>query len=77
MHRPHLFPVNDDRRTHQKQRPAVKRANKEHRREHEKMSPIVNPAIHAAAVFLSERLERAEYQNADVITDEIEASNKQ
>ena len=45
--------------------------NKKHWCKHHKMSPIKNTTVYTAAIAHNVSLERAEKQNADIITQEI------
>ena len=67
------LPAYNHSSSHKEKGKAVKCAEEKHRCEHHKMSPVVNSAINAAAVFHTESLKWAENQYADIVADEEKA----
>ena len=57
--------------SHCEKSPAVEGIQKEHRREHKEVSPVVYAAVYTAFVLLTEGLERTEKKYAYVIGQEI------
>ena len=65
------LPANEQQQRQSQQAPRVKPGNKQERRKHHCVIPIINPAGRAAAISHHPRLERTEKQNANQITDRI------
>lgn len=64
------LPVNQNNKRHEEQTPAVETWDKEHRRKHHEVSPVIDSAVDAALVLHKEGLERTEQQDADVVAEE-------
>ena len=70
------FPANQKCDRQHKQAPGISLSDKKQRSEHHCVIPVVDPALAAAFVFHKPRLEGAEKQNADDITDRIRAAQQ-
>ena len=68
MSRIYQFPANQYHTGGEEQTPTIKVWNKQHRRKHHEMSPVVNTAVYAALILHNTCLERTKYQNAYIIT---------
>ena len=62
------LPVKKHYAGHEEETPAVEVLYEEHRRKHHEVSPIVDPAVDTALVVHDERLERAEEQDTQIVT---------
>ena len=70
------FPADQQCDRQYEQAPRIFLSHKKQRSEHHGIVPVVDPALAAAFVFHKPRLEGAEKQNADDITDRIRAAQK-
>ena len=71
------LPVNQHHTGGKKQAPAEKIPDKQHRRKHHEVAPVVDSAVDAASVFHNQMLERAVEQDADVVAQIIENGQHQ
>ena len=66
------FPAEGNHDRSKKQAPAEKVFDKQHRRKHHDVAPVIDPAVDTAFILHNKCLEGAEYNDADVIAEEIE-----
>ena len=66
------FPTEHQHNAGKEQTPRKEVSDKQHRCEHHKISPVKDPAVHAAPVLDDVILERAPYDHADQIAHIVE-----
>ena len=62
------FPAQHYNQAGKEKAPRQEVSDKQQRREHHKMSPVENAAVHTASVFHEEALERAPQNHADQVS---------